>query len=170
VRTFINLLLGIFLLVSVGVFVDGVGTLVDGIASSGWPTTDGTIVRSRMEVKSEETRGGGSRGGRGWKTTYWADVSFRYTIADAVFSSDTVTVEFDEVPTTNREDAERILRKYPAGREVKVYYEPGDPSVGVLEPGVSFPNVLGVVVGTALVAVTLLVMFVYNKYGKRLSR
>lgn len=161
-KIFINLLLGAFLLVSVGVLIAGTRTLMVAIESNDWPATTGTIVRSRLDVKAGTQTT--PRRARVWKVEYRTTVAFRYQVGEQAFSSDTVTVEFDKLPTDDRQEAETLLRKYPVGREVPVYYRPSDPTVGVLEPGVSFRNVAGVLIGLSLICVTSLIMFAYNKY------
>lgn len=35
----------------------------------------------------------------------------------------------------SRVEAERVVALYPVGTKVKVYYDPSDPAIGLLEPG-----------------------------------
>ena len=162
-KTFINLLLGAFLLVSIGVLIEGVRTLMLAIESNDWPSTAGTIVRSDTDVDAGYEWNASLRAKR-WKVEHHTNIVFRYQVGENTYSSDTVTVEFDELPTEDRAEAEALLRKYPVGRDVAVYYRPSDPGTAVLKPGIAFRNVAGVLIGLSLVAVTLLIMFAYNKY------
>lgn len=126
------------------------------IASVGWPTTEGVVVLS------EVGEGGSGQYTEGW----WPRVSYRYSVNGREYTSDSVEVEDVGNGNTDR-FAWQVVQRYPAGKHVKVYYDPRDPSIAVLEPGI--PNnegglwsilTLGVIgIGSLLVCIGLLGVF-----------
>ena len=97
-------------------------------AAANWPTASGTIIRS--ELKSRR----GSRGRR-----YSADMAYRFVEPTSGRPVQSRRIMIPSVPGTARLKAERIVRTYPNGAAVTVYYDPADPTNSVLEPGWSWP-------------------------------
>lgn len=108
--------------------------------SAEWPTTAGTIVTSTIV---HGTPGGGG-------TDVQPFVRYEYTapngqpyvghlirmpLGDTTrTASSSTTRNYGDVVRSAMSEAER----YPVGRKVRVAYNPDDPSIAVLEPGVSF--------------------------------
>jgi hypothetical protein len=89
-----------------------------------WPTVNGTIVSSTVESHFDSDG----------DTMYGASVRYKYQIGRNEYESD--RLEWGTHVSTNRpQQAEAIVKKYPPGRAVKVYYDPANPAVAVLEPG-----------------------------------
>jgi hypothetical protein len=59
-------------------------------------------------------------------------VIYSYRVDDARFMSSRVS--FTAADSTNRADAEQGAARYPVGKAVQVFYNPGDPQQAVLEP------------------------------------
>jgi hypothetical protein len=122
--------------------------------SRSWPSTSGRIISSRMMSGPPDAE--------------WSDVEYEYRVDGRRYTSDrvsfggplhlSVNVGPEEVCC---ESAEDIVRRHPAGRTVRVHYDPKDPREAVLQPGRG-PSILleqlgavliGVVVGGGFLAV-----------------
>jgi hypothetical protein len=85
--------------------------------SAGWPQVDGTVLTSTVAAVAAA-----------WK----AQVTYRYKVGDQDLRGTSIALEdFD----SDRATAEAIAARYPEGAQVKVFYEPSDPSLSVLQPG-----------------------------------
>jgi hypothetical protein len=85
-------------------------------------------------VKSENTTGKGTNKRR--TVTYHAKIHFKYSVKGKSFTSNNVT--FGQ----STKGAGEIVNHYPIGKKIKVFYNPQDPKVAVLEPGVSMSSYL----------------------------
>jgi hypothetical protein len=94
--------------------------------SASWPTTAGEIAHSAMLYQTDRTAGTGNT------AAYRADVSYRYKVNGANYSSSQITLaDF----SSTRTRAQGIVERYPDKSTVEVYYNPANPSESVLEPG-----------------------------------
>jgi hypothetical protein len=95
------------------------------IMSQGWPATEGKIDKSRIV----------GTGIRGWDGEVFVEtkayVSYRYIVNGTSYTSSVVNSIKSPFSLYPRSYATR----YPAGKDVTVYYNPKDPSEAVLEPG-----------------------------------
>ena len=124
----------LFALIGIGMTVWGIGILKDAKASTSWPTVQGEITGSRIDKSTSRDSDGHT------DTTYRADVTYRYAVEDAEYTGDTVS--FGEYGSDRRSHADRIVKRYPVGKEVKVHYDPEKPEKAVLEPGVTWSSYL----------------------------
>jgi hypothetical protein len=92
-------------------------------SSEQWPQNQGEILESELV----ESRSDGS-------TTYGAHVVYHYDLDGGAFESDRIWFG-DDYSTSNRSDMFEVVRKYPVGQMVTVYYSPDKPSEAVLMPG-----------------------------------
>ena len=92
--------------------------------SRGWPVTDGTIQESSVEICPRTSRDTG--------TTYTREPRIRYTyfVDDREWKGSQVDPEVYR--STN---VDEVMARYPVGKAVNVYYNPVDPSMACLEPG-----------------------------------
>ncbi len=120
---------GLFALIGLMILGFGIREYFKAQASTGWPSVEGVVLRSEMDVDHSSSSSGGS------STTYGADVAYEYQQGGTRRTGD--RVEFGEISTGDSSDAQQVLDRYPVGREVTVYYNPEDPADSVLEPGVS---------------------------------
>ena len=100
-------------------------TVLDARASLGWPTTTGVVESAAVERRVSRTSGSER------KYRYNARVLYAYRVDGEAFFDGRLSFLTDYYDSA--EEARDVVRRYPAGSEVTVYYKPGDPSVAVLE-------------------------------------
>ena len=92
-------------------------------------TTAGEVTASRVE--SSSTSDG---------TTYAARIEYEFELGGTSYTGDRHS--FFSFGTSSSEHANAIVRRYPVGKRVTVYYDPGEPQQSVLEIDTrSFPAV-----------------------------
>ncbi len=96
-------------------------------AARGWPATRGQVLMSDIQA---QTRRSGLSGGR--STTYYATVIYQYRIGGADYRCNRISPG-DELGFGNSDRAMARARRYPAGAEVQVFYNPVNPAEAVLE-------------------------------------
>ncbi len=106
--------------------------------SRSWPTASGTVLDLDMEAHQSRDEDGDIR------TTYGATIQYKYLVDGQEFQGNRRT--FSNVRTSSARNTEKILERYPLGSSVDVFYNPDDPSSGVLEPGVGASTYLLLVV------------------------
>lgn len=111
----------IILLTGVTVLSIGAQHVCKATLSLNWPSVDGRIDSSGIAKvdKHEEI--------------WVANIGYSYLVGDVPYFN--TRKAFEPVGTTTKIRAERIVAEYPAGKPVKVYYNPADPTDSVLEPG-----------------------------------
>ncbi len=110
-------------------------------ASYDWPSTQGTVIRSWVLVGSRERRSSSSpqpfRGGRsnamrtsGGGPTRHLQLTYTYSVKDKRYKGKLIRYG------SFSPDPDEMVKRYPKGRAVTVYYDPRDPKNAVLERGV----------------------------------
>jgi Protein of unknown function (DUF3592) len=94
--------------------------------STQWPSTTGLITVSRLQVSYFKGRKDGLKG-------YYGEVRYRYRVADKDYEGDKIS--FNRVHVSVRDAWQRALEGYPVGKTVNVFYDPKNPGIAVLEPG-----------------------------------
>ena len=135
----------------IGTIAWGIQRLVAGDKMKAWPIVDGVVEESRVvEVTSSSSED---------RTSTWApSVVYAYTaggtrhrgnrLASAPFSS-------------TRSWAEGVVGRYPPGREVPVFVDPGDPTQAVLEPGAGAGGGMLVGIGLMFLVIGLVFFFLF---------
>jgi hypothetical protein len=90
--------------------------------SAQWPAADGVITVSQL-------REGSFKGMKG----YWGQIEFRYRVGNKEYQSSSLSLGREHLAA--REAWQPVLDEYSVGKSVKVYYDPRQPAVGILEPG-----------------------------------
>ena len=90
--------------------------------SAEWPPTNGAITASNLQVRY-------FRGTKG----YYAAIRYRYRVADRDYEGDQIS--FNRVHAATADAWQKVIDEYPVGKDVKVFYDPKNPSTAVLEPG-----------------------------------
>jgi cell division protein YceG involved in septum cleavage len=130
----------VFIATGIGVSLSGVMTIMNGRTSSSWPSVKGTIIASG--VSSERKRE---------TTTQRAYISsdaaliYQYQVNGRAYSSGKIRIGDFAFRSGSR--AKEIVSKYPEGKKVIVYYNPKNPEITVLEPGMPRGSLLFVGVG-----------------------
>ncbi|MBK7896985.1 MAG: DUF3592 domain-containing protein [Candidatus Promineifilaceae bacterium] len=134
----------VFFAVGIGLSIWGWSVLQNARVSESWPTTDGEILSSSVRVDRDEDG-----------TSYFGDVTFRYLVDDFSYTSDNVS--FGQYGG-DRDHAEAIVARYPAGSGVTVHYDPADPETAVLEPGVTWSSYMLLAMGALFTCIPLIVL------------
>jgi hypothetical protein len=82
-------------------------------------------------------------------------LQYEYRVAGRRYVSEKYRTGGNRTPF--RDVAKAAARRYPAGRNVKVYYSPFDPADSLLKPGVWFGNFVLPAIGLAVLGLALLV-------------
>jgi hypothetical protein len=101
-----------------------------GLRSKSWPSTEGEILMA--EVRAKVT----GRGGKAWVPS----VTYRFYVQGKEIVGHTIRIGVGE--RTFSSSAHRMIENYVVGGTHAVFYDPADPRVNVLEPGVSAMKVL----------------------------
>ena len=101
----------------------------EGWRSKQWPAAVGKVVRSGIGTEVRETS---TQRPTTW-VTHGAQVEYEYQVGGEKLTGSTVHV--GNTRSGGPRQAQRIANRYPAGSDVLVYYNPSDPKVAVLEPG-----------------------------------
>ena len=131
----------------------GLGTygVYRSAGSDNWPTTQGKVIKSDVQVM-----GTGSRG----KSFV---LEYAYTVSGQPYTSNTIYFQ------TNTGKGHYYLPRrsadYGKGKTVKVYYNPSDPAIAVLEPGIPSRVAQALVVGVLWSSLTIWVCFVQPRLG-----
>ena len=95
--------------------------------SRGWPGVPGVVVSSKVvRISGSRSRRSGPR-----RTSRAAAVEYRYVVGD----QEHVGRRISFAGTPAGDGARDVVRRYPRGADVTVYYDPDDPSSSVLEVG-----------------------------------
>ena len=102
------------------------GSITRQYASSNWPTAEGvvqgTVVKTWFNAKEGVNK-------------YFARVNYHYTVDGKSFTSD-LTDLGPGMKRASRELALADVAAYRPRAKVSVHYDPANPSIGVIEPGV----------------------------------
>jgi len=131
----------------------GAGLASEALASDRWPTANGRIVTCDIVP-----RGGGIAAASS-DAKYEARILYTYDVGGIHYESNRLSV--GHISKT-RSQPDAVARKYPAGRVVKVAYDPARPMTAVLEPGLNLSAALPALAGIALT----LASFVFYVLGR----
>lgn len=134
------------------------GEVADAKKTMQWPTTEGVIDYSQVSSVQERDSDGYMR------TMYFAKLKYSYFVNGSSYTSD--KYEISTYKSTSRDSFVEIVKQYPSGSAVKVYYNPEDFSEAILKPGVPFFLNLMTWIFTIIAAIMWLV--VINKIIKLL--
>jgi len=113
----------IMILVGAGFLIKSLNNIIVGNASYDWPSTEGTIVDSEIEVVPDEMS----------VVHYRPKISYKYAIDGIQYYSDHYTFRNDLLYSET--EADEVLKNYITNMDIPVYYHPADPTVAVLLRG-----------------------------------
>jgi hypothetical protein len=99
-------------------------------ASETWPAAPGEITASDVTHSVKQSS---SSSGSKWR--YRPRVEYRYELNGAEYTNDNIQFVSVSWEFKDRFKAERIIKPYPVGKAVDVYYDPLDPANSVLLKG-----------------------------------
>jgi hypothetical protein len=116
-----------------------------------WPTVTGTI-RSSETVWSHTSNGGDAAS---------AEVIYVYAVRGRRHTSNKVL--FGDYGSSDSSRADRIVNEYSPGQAVTVYYNPLDPSLAVLQPGVTIGSWIFAGFGFLFLAIGLGLVWLFSR-------
>jgi hypothetical protein len=149
-----RLLLTVICLAGGGYFLfQGAGVASEALASDRWPQANGRIVTCDVVPRT------GGFSSTSSEVKYEARIFYTYDVGGIHYEGNRLAV--GHVSKT-RTQPDAVARKYPAGRVVKVAYDPARPTAAVLEPGLNLSAALPALAGIALT----LASFVFYILGR----
>lgn len=131
----------------------GLLTWQQGIASELWPQAEGQVLTSSTTREFHVLWSGKPH------YDYYPKVRYWYVVNGTMYVSDQVSFGATISSASGRYSAERILKQYPQGRRVAVFYRPKKPELAVLEPGIDSGSYLMVALGVVLIAAAAIPVF-----------
>jgi hypothetical protein len=125
-----------------------------GRASASWPSVKGKITYSHASPHKKKTG-----------HEYMPTVRYTYVVKGKHYTGTRITSSDEYQKTLS--GAQNVLRQYPAGGEVAVYYDSSDPARSLLEVGLR-KNVY-VMLGGALACCLLALLIAVSLFKKRHS-
>lgn len=122
-------------------------TLFYAFKSYGWHQTKGVIEKAKIFRKIA---------GSGSSFTYAMDVKIKYIYSVAGKKYSNSMISAFEIYDTAGIIAKKVVKKYPPGKTVNVYYDPHDPQHSCLEQGLKNPFTIIMLIIIFLFAVILL--------------
>jgi len=104
-------------------------------ASEEWPSVAGSIESARLGKQLDSTSSTGKR-----RYLYSAEIRYRYSVNGVSHSGHRIS--FGDYSTDSPRDARRLLRHYPRGKSVTVFYAPDNPGEAVLERSSGVGNIV----------------------------
>jgi hypothetical protein len=134
--------------IGAAVFLYGARDLYEGWNSLRWPSADGRILYSHARTSGS------------YATVLW----YEYYVTNRRYVAGNYRTGGNATPF--RDVAVAAARRYPVGREIKVYYNPSQPAEALLETGVWYGNFVLPGIGVAVLAAALLA----KKYAEAIAR
>ena len=113
--------------------------------STSWPTADGVITSHKID--RHRTEDGGD--------TYKPQVAYEYAVDGVLYNGSRITF-VDIVGYGTDDAAEDRMASYPVGTTVKVYYDPSNAGISVLEPGVNVTSFAFIIVGLCVIGLAVI--------------
>lgn len=126
--------------------------------ASDWPSVQGRIEAARVTSESRRQSSGRRTGVSRSRLHYFARVEYRYTVSGTIYVNDDIWVTGGG-SYRSYEEAEAVVRAYPAGGPVQVFYSPADPRRSALRiEGRAGSNYGMIVVGLIFLGTALLMI------------
>ena len=141
-----TLVLGFF------IFITGIVTLNEARASKTWPQTIAKLKSASLGYRS------GSKGGR----LYYPVVKVEFKVDGQSYSG----TEYDFSASAEQKDkAEQKRQEIKQAHPLWVYYNPKNPAMNVIHPGVHFVHSLRLILGLGMMVIVSLSWLGYIDYG-----
>lgn len=132
--------LGLILMILFVVLFSGIGILLIVLhqrnkkkahESLSWPETRGTIIKSKVVIGESVFSSGDDDDGQS-QPMYSAEITYNYQVGDMLYTSERISFA-GKTSYSKPDKAEAIIRQYPEGSSVSVFYDPNKREVAVLE-------------------------------------
>ncbi|MFL5345297.1 MAG: DUF3592 domain-containing protein [Hyalangium sp.] len=159
----IHFICAVLAAVGVGLLVAGLRDAWRAARTQRWPTASGTVVSAeelqhRRELPAEA--GGGSR------IHYEARVHYEYLVGRVHIGS--TVIRLGPTESSSEAGVQSTLARYLPGQQVRVAYNPQDPTESVLEPGLHPLDFTRSVVGGVLLVLAFSVELIARWFAARL--
>ena len=134
----------------------GIPMTMNALESKGWPTTDGIVTVSEFTTNRNSDDG---------SVTYGASVAYDYKVNGTSYTGS--NVHFGQYGTSDPSYGRGIVNRYPAGKQVRVYYDPDELSTSVLEPGAGWSSFMVAGIGVLFTLLGFIGSFFQFKKYKR---
>lgn len=132
-----------FLAAGVGSIGAGAWFLYRGNATRAWPHTQGLVLSSQVRQTDDKDDPG-----------YFAEIRYEYSVKGKKYKSHKIL--FVEEVYGDRATAQKLVTRYAAHRQARVYYNARRPSESVLEPGANNSFIAFIVFGACALGVCVL--------------
>jgi len=117
----------IFVLVGLTLVLIYLPDLLNANASKNWPTTKGKVVKSEVGSTASDSRNRGN---------FFPIVNYQFSVDGTSYTGEKVIFGLDN--SWNATRAREVIKRYPKGADVTVYYTPEKPETCLLEPGIKW--------------------------------
>ncbi|MBD3270157.1 DUF3592 domain-containing protein, partial [Candidatus Peregrinibacteria bacterium] len=123
----VGIIVGIlFMIIGASTLYFSLGEVFSAYNSENWQNAPGKVIVSEV-VRDVDSDG---------DISYRTDVLYQYQVEGKQFTGN--TIYFGKMDNSNPGEANRIITDYPEGSEVKIYYDPDDPNISTLIPGINW--------------------------------
>jgi hypothetical protein len=136
-----TVILGLFVIGGLFVTLWGLLIILKAHKSNQWPSVDGVVEESKPSSEERDL------------LPY---IQFKYSVGEVTYRR---TMEFSGDITPTEEFAASYVQKYPVGTNVQVYYNPANPGVATLEPGLAKGDWLVLAIGLGTFSMGILFFF-----------
>ncbi len=117
-----------FLLLGMWCLALGTIKATEGLKARSWPKAKGRVISSRIQEMKTQQKIRIAR--------LCFDIDYLYLVGDEVYDGHRVNVGWRCFGSESK--INEMARRYPSGRQVDVYYNPQNPSISMLEPGLDW--------------------------------
>ena len=129
-----------------------------------WPTVPGIIMSSKVVTTDRlETNTLPGRKGMVSRFVHLPTIAYNYTVEGRKYRSNKVFLWMDAEDFHKPENAREIVDRYPVGKEVTVYYKPGNIGEAILETKIRFTHIVFPGIGILFILLGLWALFGKSK-------
>ena len=140
----IDVICGAFVLTGILVGAKGWKSVIQARRSNQWPVIDGLVTESKLNEHDDH------EGGKAFS----CQIAYSYEVRGV--SHVGTIIRAGVISSGSRQYAEHFVSKYKTGDRVPVSYDPGEPTISVIEPGIFFETFSNLLVGCVILLVGLL--------------
>jgi hypothetical protein len=96
-----------------------------------WPKVQGQVLRAEISTKHSRGHSTPGEGHANSRTSYQLVVEYQFSVNKQSYKSKQIS--FGENSYNTRVEATALLQEYDVGKEVAVYYQPGNPENSVIK-------------------------------------